>query len=279
MARLEDELGDIIGKARSGLGVSADFLSDMTQIDASDIQLVEDYQLTPSHAQIRRLAEALQLDPHKLQSIAEEAWQPQSVDLVSNDASVTRIEVPFGEYKENCYILTSKETSEVAVIDPGGAADEILRRLDERGSKLELILVTHAHRDHIGGIGELASANPGVRIVSHPADKMTLAAQTPDQWEPAEDGVSVSLGNLDIVPLYTPGHTPGSVSYRIDGFCFVGDTLFAGSIGRPEAKSIYRQMLSVIRNKVLSLPDETMILPGHGPVTTVREEKAHNPFF
>ncbi len=165
------------------------------------------------------------------------------------------------------------------VIDPGGAAEVILSRLTELNLALDLVLITHAHADHIGGIKQLASAAKGLRVACHQLERDSVTRDLPVRWEPAKDSVGIALGALNITPLCTPGHTPGSMCHAADGACFVGDSLFAGSIGRPSNQAVYQQMLKDIRAKVLALPDETILLPGHGPATTVGAEKAHNPFF
>ena len=139
------------------------------------------------------------------------------------------------------------------------------------------MLTTHAHSDHIDGIRQLASIYKGLRVACHQLERDSVTRDLPVSWEPAKDGVVITLGALTITPLYTPGHTPGATCYCVDGVCFVGDTIFAGSIGRPSGHAVYQQMLAGIRAKVLSLPDETVLLPGHGPATTVGVEKVPQP--
>ncbi|HPP74511.1 MAG TPA: MBL fold metallo-hydrolase, partial [Armatimonadota bacterium] len=215
----------------------------------------------------------------KLIDIVINGWEPSPAALPQENALIQTIFVPYGSFGENCYILTCQQTSKSAVIDPGGAANEIVHAINESNLSLDLILLTHAHGDHTAGIPELASNFCEFRVVSHPADKSKIPLIDRLQWQGASDDDQLKLGNLDILVQYTPGHTPGALCYQVDQVCFVGDTLFAGSIGRPASSDIYEKMLSGIRNKILSLPRDTIILPGHGPITTVGEEISHNPFF
>ena len=279
MSALEDELGDIVGKARKGLGFTPDQLAQMTNLSARDIESVEAYRLTPSDDQLCKLADALSLDAAKLTQIASGSWSPAPQVPFSDPLIVESIQTLHGKYPENCYLIGCSKSKLAAIVDPGGEVEEINSRLTELGLTLDLILVTHAHGDHIGGVKQLASDWHSVRLMNHQLERDSIMRGLPHTWEPAQEKVSTHLGDLTITPLFTPGHSPGSTCYRINGLYFVGDTLFAGSIGRPAGHGVYRQMLNDIQTKLLSLPDETVLFPGHGPATTVAQEKAHNPFF
>ena len=279
MVGLEDELGDVIAKARVGGGVTVEQLAAATGFEPGEISEIEAYRLKPDGQRLRKLAQTLSLDAARLETIAGEAWTPAPVDFPKLDVALAAIAVPYGGYGENSYVVGCPRDRAAAIVDPGGAVEEIARALDELKLTPELVLITHAHADHIGGLKDIAVRWPGARLVNHQLERDSAARGLKLRWEPAKDNICLKMGSLNITPLATPGHTPGSVCYLVNGVCFVGDTLFAGSIGRPGQRDAYKQMLADIRLKVLSLPDETVLLPGHGPPTTVAEEKAHNPFF
>ena len=279
MTNLEDELGDIAAKARKGLAITVAQLATSTGLNTGEIESMEAYKFTPGREQVKKVAEALSLSPDKLADISADAYSPAAVSPRQAPALVEVVPVPMGAYAENSYVLGCAQTKLAAVIDPGGAVDVISERLAANGLTLAVILITHAHSDHIGGLKQLVAAWPSVRLVNSLVERDSITRGVKAEWEVAQDGIRQSLGNLSITPLSTPGHTPGSMCYLVDGVCFVGDTLFAGSIGRPSGHEIFQQMLAQIRAKVLSLPETTILFPGHGPATTVAEEKAHNPFF
>lgn len=274
---LEDEVGDIVAKARRGFGYSVKQLAHLSGISGDVLHKIEHYQLVPDRTQIDIIANMLSLDSEKLEALAQNRWMPAHVSFDHSAAGVDRIHVPYNDYRENCYIIHCKETRMAAVIDPGGAVNEILANISRKNLIPSLVLITHAHGDHIGGLKELLTDYPNLRVTAHSVEWRPL----PDisEMNIAEDMSKIAIGNLDIVVYFTPGHTSGSACYYVDGFCFTGDTLFAGSIGRPAGPDVYKQMLEHIRNKILSLPDDTLLLPGHGPATTPAEEKKHNPFF
>lgn len=277
--RLEDELGDIVAKARIGRGLTAQQIAGRTGLSEREIDAVESYRLVPDGERLKSLAAALSLDVDKLARIASGLWVPGPVNVPDDGPIVEGVPVPYGAYGENCYILACRATRRAAVVDPGGAVEAIVERLDSCGLQLEMALLTHAHGDHVGGLRSLLAGRPGVTVVSHLVERDSVMRGLSNRWEAAKDNVALPLGELSVTPLSIPGHTPGSSCYVADGVCFVGDSLFAGSVGRPGDRQGFAQMLNLIRAKVLSLPDATILFPGHGPATTVAEEKANNPFF
>lgn len=277
--QLEDEFGDVIAKARAGRGLFAAQTARTAGLEEPQLVEIEHYRFKPAEGTLKQLADTLHLDPEKLVESAYGMWTPRRIDPSSESIIVHRISVPFGQYGSNAYIAACTKTRSAAVIDPGGAVDEIRRTLDEHQLSLEMILVTHAHADHIGALRDLVAGIPEVVIACSPDDRDVVMNGIDAMWRSAADGETFTLGDVTVKAIATPGHTPGSTCYLIDGSCFVGDTLFAGSIGRPSSTSAYEKMLRSIRSKVLSLPGNTILLPGHGPATTAAEELEHNPFF
>jgi len=200
---------------------------------------------------------------------------------------------PVGPLECNCTILGDEEAREAIVIDPGDEVGRIQRRLAELGLKLKQILVTHAHIDHVGGALRLKRLTGAPILLNEndlPLLKM-MAAQanwlgvpTPETAPPDEtlaDGLRVGLDRYPAQVLHTPGHTQGSVCLHFAPLKMViaGDTLFAGSIGRTDLPGgNYGQIIDSIQTRLLTLPDETKVLPGHGPATTIGAERQSNPF-
>lgn len=210
---------------------------------------------------------------------------------VANELMVRGIVV--GVFAENCWIIGSRRTGEAICIDPGDEPDEILALARDMGVTIKVIANSHAHIDHVMGVRGVQSAT-GAQFLLHHQDLDLLrdgfdrsAARfglDPEQRPPlpenyVEDGDVIEVAGVRLTAITTPGHTPGSVSYYTEGMLFSGDTLFRGSIGRTDLPGgDYNQEMESICNKLLTLPEETIVLPGHMEQTVIKFEKEHNPF-
>jgi glyoxylase-like metal-dependent hydrolase (beta-lactamase superfamily II) len=197
-----------------------------------------------------------------------------------------------GVFAENCWVIGSRRTREAICIDPGDQPDEILALAKDMGVEIKVIANSHAHIDHILGARGVKDAT-NAKFLLHPGDhelarlaaqqaKMMLgredgAPPTPDAS--LADGDEVEVAGLKLKVIYTPGHTPGSVSFYTDRLLFSGDTLFRGSIGRTDLPGgNYEQEMASIVDRLLALPDDTIVLPGHMQETRIGHERQANPF-
>lgn len=196
-----------------------------------------------------------------------------------------------GTFAENAHVIAPVNGSDCAVVDPGAEGQRIVEAIRHAGLTVRYILTTHGHGDHTGAAATIKRELGGVYVV-HESDEQLVA--NPEPWiieqlgefesPPAVDlkvrgGETLPIGDLNIDVIATPGHTPGSVCYRCENVVFTGDTLFKGSIGRYDLPGgDGGQELASIRNSLLTLPDETVVLPGHGPRTSIGQERQSNPF-
>ena len=203
------------------------------------------------------------------------------------------IQLPLGPLQTNCYLMACTVTQQAAVIDPAWDGRAILTQATQRGWTISHILLTHSHFDHVGGLAELKELTDAP-IYAHPDAGPMLARATaaaalwgihvdapPPADHPLAEGDVLAIGELRPVVLFTPGHAPGHVCFHLpqDGVVFEGDVLFQGSIGRTDLPGgDYELLMSSIRDKLLPLPDETVVLSGHGPATTIGDERRMNPF-
>jgi hydroxyacylglutathione hydrolase len=202
------------------------------------------------------------------------------------------VTLPVGLIQTNCYVIGCEETKEGAVIDPGGDAERILAEVERQGLTIRYVLNTHAHFDHIEANGAIVQAT-GARLALHPKDRPLLeaaggAALFGLQADPSPapdldlgDGDELEVGTVRLHVLYTPGHTPGHVSFYEpdEGVLFDGDVLFYRGIGRTDLPGgSWPQLRDSIERVLFSLPDDTVVYSGHGPVTTIGEEKRLNPW-
>jgi glyoxylase-like metal-dependent hydrolase (beta-lactamase superfamily II) len=194
-----------------------------------------------------------------------------------------------GELATNCYIIGSETTKEGLIIDPADEAGVILKAIGELKLKIKYIVLTHGHPDHFGALADLKKAT-GAQVLVHHEDAeilelppMVFFGATFPQPPPAdrqlEDGDTIELGDLKLKVIHTPGHTPGGICLLADSVLFSGDTLFNNGIGRYDLPGgNYEKLMDSLHRRVLTLPEKTVVYPGHGPETTIGEEKRSNPY-
>lgn len=202
---------------------------------------------------------------------------------------VKKLEV--GPIMANCYVLGCEKTKEAIVVDPGDDADRILMALAEKKLTVKYIVNTHGHFDHVGANKRMKETT-GAPIMIHSEDESMLgqldraaaafglsAENSPAADQPLKDGDEITFGEITLKVIHTPGHSRGGICLYTPGYLFVGDTLFAGSIGRTDLPGgDYNTLISNIKEKLFLLPDETTVYTGHGPETTIAQEKRSNPF-
>jgi glyoxylase-like metal-dependent hydrolase (beta-lactamase superfamily II) len=280
---LEDDFCDIIKKARMGQGRSLAEVSQKTHQQEFELQSLESGERPPTLPEVQALGEVLGIRARALVEIAIKGWRPQPPPAwVVLDGPVVTVVGDIGGYAVKGYILFDPVVKEAVLIDTAYNAAEMLTRIRQRGLRLTGICLTHGHTDHAGELERIVVEWP-VPVYLGEGDRGLLP------WKPPRalltgltHGQTLSVGTLTMDCLATPGHTPGGFCYRVStagrDLCFVGDTLFAGSIGCSNPLSLYPTHLASVREKLLTLPEDTVLFPGHGPATTVREELDHNPF-
>ncbi len=196
-----------------------------------------------------------------------------------------------GDLQTNCYVLGDEKSKEGVVIDPGGDVEDIEKVIQKEGLIIKCIILTHGHADHIAALTELKKRTNAL-ILIHPADSDMLVDPTynlsiftgqdlicPKADKFLDDGDKVQVGGFELEVLHTPGHSPGGISLFTDKMIFTGDALFYGGIGRTDFPGAsHNQLMNSIREKILTKPDDTVVYSGHGPETTIGEEKRNNPW-
>jgi hydroxyacylglutathione hydrolase len=196
-----------------------------------------------------------------------------------------------GELGTNCYILGEERTKEGVIIDPGGDLNLIEKTLKRLNLEIKYIVLTHGHTDHIAVLSELKKMTQA-QILIHQEDAEMLSEpeknlsafsfnfiSAPKADRLLKDKDKIKVGKMELEVLHTPGHTQGSISLFVDKIIFTGDLIFFGSVGRTDLPGgSYKELLRSIQEKVLDKEDDTIIYPGHGPATTVGEERRNNPF-
>ena len=271
---LEDHLGDIIRKARAMNNISVSSAANAADISETELSALEETGSFPSKINFTALAQIIGLDPQKLEAIVG-GWLPSPKDL-SIWREIRVITTSADGLSVNCYLVWDEVTRDAALFDTGLEAKPILNCITAEQLQLKHIFITHSHWDHVEALPKIREAWPKVRIHSGsknaPVDQRNKTAEI------------VHLGGLRVTHRETPGHAEDGVTYMVGNWqedppliAIVGDAIFAGSMGNGNgAWDLAKQK---VREQILSLPANTLICPGHGPLTTVAEEKEHNPFF
>ena len=201
------------------------------------------------------------------------------------------VRIPAGIYAANCYLVYSEDNKEAIVIDPGGDEDDILTQIKNLGLDVKYIILTHGHGDHIAGVNGIKDYTKAPLAIhkedeyllkdgrSNLSSMMAMGTVEITADILLNDGDKISFGGLTAEVIHTPGHTPGGISIKIGDSIFTGDTLFAGSIGRTDfPKSSFEAIMDSIKNRIIIYPEDTIVYPGHGPSSTIKNEKESNPF-
>jgi hydroxyacylglutathione hydrolase len=275
---LEDDFSDIIKKARTGLKLSVGDVARLTGLPGADITALERGDQLRDRAELRAISTALGLRLSALEAIVLEKWVPNPLPLMPG---IETVQGEISGYAVKGYVVHDEE--EAVLIDTAYNAEMMLEILAARRLRLVGMCLTHGHADHAEGIQRIVSRWP-VPVYLGPAD-LTLLHWKPSasQLASPRHGGTIRVGKLEVRCLVTPGHTAGGTCYRVEmpwgPVTFVGDTLFAGSVGRSNPAQLYHTHLESVGRHVLTLPADCLLLPGHGPGTTVREELEHNPFY
>ncbi|MDB6024908.1 MAG: Transcriptional regulator, family [Verrucomicrobiales bacterium] len=270
---LEDNLGDVIRKARAMSNISAPDAAKAAGLTEAELNALEDTGTVVKQPNFPALAALLGLNATKLETIAK-GWAPKKQDL-SKWCEFRQITTT-KDYAVNCYLVWDEISREAALFDTGWDATPALKIIEEEKLQLKHFFITHTHEDHIAGMDAVRAKFPNVRI-------HTSAKSAPPQQR-LRNNDCIHLGSLRISNRETIGHAEDGVTYIIGNWsddaphvAIVGDAIFSGSMGKGnQSWDVARKQ---VREQILTLPPETLICPGHGPISTVGEEKANNPFF
>jgi hydroxyacylglutathione hydrolase len=265
---LEDNVSDIIGKAQRGLGVSDSQLAERSGVSAGKIRKLRDGDL--DYDALERAAPVLKLDAAALQKLAAGKWNLEAVGEIQG---LAQFNTTYHDMTVNAYLVWDPATRDAVAFDTGADCGKMLQRIEKEKLRVRLILLTHAHPDHVADLRRLRKETGAPVYISE--------LEPEEGAEAIAEGKRFRAGSLEIEARLTSGHSPGGMTYVVTGLsrpvAIVGDSLFAGSMGGGNVS--YEDALRNNRKKILTLPDETIICPGHGPLTTVGKEKRDNPFF
>ncbi len=267
MIPLEDYFNDIISKAMRGLKLTDAHVADSAGVEAGAVEALREGKWDPVIA--RKIAPVLGLGADALVGAGEKSWAPTPIAL----DGLAQFNTPYEDMTVNSYLVWDPASGEAAAFDTGADCSGMLDFLAEKKLRLVRIFLTHTHGDHIFDLDRLKEKTGAPAVVG--------SGEPIDGASTFQAGTSFSIGRLGVETRLTWGHSKGAITYVISGLAtpvaIVGDAVFAGSMGGGGVS--YEAALATNRKEILSLPDETILCPGHGPLTTVGEQKVHNPFF
>ncbi|HEX8897246.1 MAG TPA: MBL fold metallo-hydrolase [Chthoniobacterales bacterium] len=265
---LEDNVSDIIGKAQRGLGISDSQLAERARVSSEAVRKIRGGDL--SEDAIERIAPILKLSARALRKLAAGDWKPEAIGGIDG---LAMFNTSYGDMTVNAHLAWDPVTRDAVAFDTGADSSAMLKRVEQERLKVRLILLTHAHPDHVADLRRLRKASDAPVYISELEPERGA--------QPIPEGKHFKVGTLAIEARLTSGHSPGGMTYVVTGLerpiAIVGDSLFAGSMGGGNIS--YEDALRNNRAKILTLPEETIVCPGHGPLTTVGKEKRDNPFF
>ncbi len=264
---LEDNFTDILGKAQRGLRLTDGDVASRSGVSVDAFAAAKGGKVDESALQ--KLAKVLDLAPAALIESAKQGWYPPALQV----NGLAQFNTPYDDITVNSYLVWDPKSKEGIAFDTGADASSMLKTAKERQVSIKLILLTHTHPDHIADLDRLKrETGAGAHVCS---------LEAIGSAESFEAGKTFQVGALKVQTRQTTGHSKGGITYVISGLerpvAIVGDALFAGSMGGGMVS--YADALANNRKHIFSLPDDTVLCPGHGPLTTVREEKRHNPFY
>jgi glyoxylase-like metal-dependent hydrolase (beta-lactamase superfamily II) len=272
MARipLEDNFTDVIGKAQRGWKITDQELAAKAGVSVEDLAAVKGGK--PIDAVIRRIARHLRLNPDALEALAHKDWYPEQPAF---PRGFMMFNTPFEDMTVNSFLIWDSKTKLAAAFDTGATAEPMLNEISAAGLKLRYIFLTHTHDDHIADLARLARTTGAEVWASELEPSDYPGAQT------FKENAHFHLGELAIKTLFTWGHSPGMTTYFVTGLSWplavVGDSIFASSMGG--SPTHFKAQYENNHQKILPLPRDTVLACGHGPLTTLGQEKKHNPFF
>jgi hydroxyacylglutathione hydrolase len=265
---LEDTVADIIGKAQRGLGISDSELADRAGVEPEQVRRLRDGNV--DEEALNKIAPVLKLNAKALAKLASGQWNPEPVPEVEG---LALFNTTYHDMTVNAFLAWDPRTREAVAFDTGADCGGMLRRIASEHLKVRLILLTHTHPDHVADLSRLRGETAAPVYVPE--------LESEGGAEGIAEGKRFQVGSLEIEARLTSGHSPGGMTFVVTGLArpiaIVGDSLFAASMGGGNIS--YDDALRNNRDKILTLPDETIVCPGHGPLTTVGKEKRDNPFF